>query len=264
VIQKSKVYLVGTGPGDPELLTIKALRLLQSAEVVVYDRLVSDAILAQIPPGTTRIYVGKKSGKHTLPQDEINALLVRLSESARQIVRLKGGDPFVFGRGSEEALYLARHGVPFEVVPGITAASACTTYAGIPLTHRGLSRGVEIVTGHCRGDRPLDLDWNTLADPERTLVVYMGLANVDEICKGLMDAGLPPETPAAVIEQGTTARQRRLSTTVAELPHRIRAESVEPPALFVIGKVVRLAETLDWFLPQSAAALQVAEREQHG
>ncbi|HEB77797.1 MAG TPA: uroporphyrinogen-III C-methyltransferase [Methylothermaceae bacterium] len=264
MIQKAKVYLVGTGPGDPELLTVKALRLLQTAEVVVYDRLVSDEILDLIPPGTTRIYVGKKTGKHTLPQDEINALLVRLSETPRQIVRLKGGDPFIFGRGSEEALYLARHDIPFEIVPGITAASACTTYAGIPLTHRGLSRGVEIVTGHCRGDRPLDLDWQALANPDRTLVIYMGLANIDEIRDGLIGAGLPPDTPAAVIEQGTTARQRRLSTTVAELPQRVRASGVQAPALFVIGKVVALAETLDWFVPQGASAIQVVEREQHG
>ena len=156
--QSRKVYLVGTGPGDPDLLTVKALRLIQNADVVIYDRLVSEDILQQIPSGVSRIYVGKKTGNHSLPQDEINQLLLKLAESKRTTVRLKGGDPFVFGRGSEEALVLAEHGIEFEVVPGITAASACTTYAGIPLTHRGLAQGVQIVTGHSQADQPLELD----------------------------------------------------------------------------------------------------------
>lgn len=261
------IYLVGTGPGDPDLLTVKALRLLQNADVVVYDRLVSDDILNLIPSGTSRIYVGKKTGKHTVPQPEINELLVRLADSSRTIVRLKGGDPFVFGRGSEEAEHLARHGVPFEVVPGITSASACTTYAGIPLTHRGLAQGVQIITGHCRADLPLDLDWRALADPSRTLVIYMGLANIALICDRLMQAGLAEETPAAAIQNGTTREQRRIITTLAKLPRATREAGLAAPVLFVIGRVVRLAEQLDWFVPAAPSATTDAddlEQEQHG
>jgi uroporphyrin-III C-methyltransferase/precorrin-2 dehydrogenase/sirohydrochlorin ferrochelatase/uroporphyrin-III C-methyltransferase len=175
------VYIVGAGPGDPDLLTVKALRLIQQADVVVYDRLISQAILALIPAGSKRIFVGKETGKHHMGQDEINALLVKLAITGRSVVRLKGGDPFIFGRGSEEAMYLANHGVSFEVVPGITSASACTAYAGIPLTHRGVVSGVTFVTGHCRSDKPLDLNWEKLADPGSTLVIYMGLANLQQI-----------------------------------------------------------------------------------
>ncbi|MCK5724377.1 MAG: uroporphyrinogen-III C-methyltransferase, partial [Gammaproteobacteria bacterium] len=201
--ESAKVYLVGTGPGDPDLLTVKALRLLQNADVVIYDRLVSEGILEQIPTGVSKIYVGKQTGNHTLPQDEINELLIKLAETKRTIVRLKGGDPFIFGRGSEEALLLAQNGIRFEVVPGITAASACTTYAGIPLTHRGLSQGVQIVTGHSQSDRPLELDWASLADENKTTVIYMGLANIELISIKLIDAGLPASTPAAAIQNGT-------------------------------------------------------------
>lgn len=188
--QSRKVYLVGTGPGDPDLLTVKALRLIQNADVVIYDRLVSDAILEQIPAGVSQIYVGKKTGNHTLPQDEINQLLLNLAESERTIVRLKGGDPFIFGRGSEEAVLLAQHNIKFEIVPGITAASACTTYAGIPLTHRGLAQGVQIVTGHSQADKPLELDWKALADANKTVVIYMGFANRELISNKLIEAGL--------------------------------------------------------------------------
>ncbi len=264
---QAKIYLVGTGPGDPELLTVKALRLLQDADVVVYDRLVSEEILQQIPAGVSRIYVGKKTGKHTLPQDEINALLVRLAETRRTIVRLKGGDPFVFGRGSEEAEYLARHGVPFEIVPGITSASACTTYAGIPLTHRGLAQGVQIITGHCRADLPLDLDWQSLADPTKTIVIYMGLANIGLICDRLMQAGLSEETPAAAIADGTTLKQQRLITTLSRLSQETRQHGLQAPVLFVIGRVVRMAEVLEWFNPETASPRQhrlLPEQEQHG
>jgi uroporphyrin-III C-methyltransferase/precorrin-2 dehydrogenase/sirohydrochlorin ferrochelatase/uroporphyrin-III C-methyltransferase len=266
-MKEARVYLVGTGPGDPDLLTVKAQRLLQNSDVVVYDRLVSDEILEQIPPGVSRIYVGKKTGKHTVPQDEINALLVRLAESPRQIVRLKGGDPFVFGRGSEEAEYLARHQVAFEVVPGITSASACTTYAGIPLTHRGLAQGVQIITGHCRADLPLDLDWQSLADPAKTIVIYMGLANIGLICERLMQAGLAEETPAAAIQDGTTRRQRRLVTRLVRLAEDVRKADLQAPVLFVIGRVVRLASTLEWFEPTSRTRLSPpleGEQEQHG
>jgi uroporphyrin-III C-methyltransferase len=267
VSMQAKIYLVGTGPGDPDLLTVKALRLLQNADVVVYDRLVSDEILQQIPAGVSRIYVGKKTGKHTVPQDEINDLLVKLAESRRTIVRLKGGDPFVFGRGSEEAEYLARHAVPFEIVPGITSASACTTYAGIPLTHRGLAQGVQIITGHCRADLPLDLDWQSLADPAKTIVIYMGLANISLICDRLMQAGLSEETPAAAIADGTTHRQQRIITTLSGLAQETRKHGLEAPVLFVIGRVVRMAEVLDWFKPEAASSgqlVQMLEQERHG
>ncbi|MDH5369140.1 MAG: uroporphyrinogen-III C-methyltransferase [Gammaproteobacteria bacterium] len=243
--QSRKVYLVGTGPGDPELLTVKALRLIQSADVVIYDRLVSKGILEQIPAGVSQIYVGKKTGNHTLPQDEINQLLLNLADTERTIVRLKGGDPFIFGRGSEEAVLLAAHGIKFEIVPGITAASACTTYAGIPLTHRGLAQGVQIVTGHSQLDKPLELDWQALADANKTVVIYMGFANRELISNKLIEAGLDKNTPAAAIQNGTTAQQKRVITTLGQLTQDTSA--LQAPVILVIGKVVSLADQLDWF-----------------
>lgn len=254
----SCVYLVGAGPGDPGLLTVKALELMRSADVVVYDRLVSSEIIAIVPQDVTRIYVGKKCGRHLIPQDEINALLVRLANSHMRIVRLKGGDPFLFGRGGEEALYLARRGVTFEVVPGVTSASACSSYAGIPLTHRGLARGVQFVTGHCRAGEPLNLDWPSLASEDTTLAVYMGLVNVEEIALRLIEAGRPASTPAAVIENGTTAYQRCISTTLAELPAAVKREAVEAPAMLVIGRVASLAAELNWFRFDQDYALRQA------
>jgi uroporphyrin-III C-methyltransferase/precorrin-2 dehydrogenase/sirohydrochlorin ferrochelatase/uroporphyrin-III C-methyltransferase len=247
--QSACVYLVGTGPGDPDLLTVKAQRLLQTADVVIYDRLVSDEILQQISPGVARIYVGKCSGSHVLKQDEINRLLVSLATGKRTVVRLKGGDPFIFGRGGEEAEYLAHQGVRFEIVPGVTAASACSTYAGIPLTHRGLAHGVQFVTGHWRDDQPLELDWHRLADPDQTLAIYMGLANLSHICQRLINAGLAAATPAAVIENGTTQKQRSLITTLSALPDRVRENEMRPPVLVVIGRVVTMADRLNWFKP---------------
>ncbi len=235
------VHLVGAGPGDPDLLTVKALRLLQTADVVVYDRLVSQGILDLIPTGITRICVGKESGHHLLPQDEINDLLVKLATPTRRVVRLKGGDPFVFGRGGEEALHLVAHGIAVEVVPGITAASGCAASAGIPLTHRDLAHSVRLVTGHMQGDRDLDLDWAKLADPACTLVVYMGLGSVDRMADGLMTAGLSPDTPVAVVERGTTGTQRNLHGVLASMAADVRAWDVRPPALIIIGKVVALA-----------------------
>lgn len=256
--QSAKVYLVGTGPGDPDLLTVKALRLLQNADVVIYDRLVSDAILQQIPSGVTRIYVGKKTGNHSLPQEEINQLLLNLAEAKRNIVRLKGGDPFVFGRGSEEALYLAQHNIAFEIVPGITAASACTTYAGIPLTHRGLAHGVQIVTGHSQADQPLQLDWKSLADPDKTIVIYMGLANIELITQKLIEAGLAIDTPAAAIENGTTARQQRVISSLKQLSEDTHQAGLHSPVIFVIGQVVSLAHQLDWFATEEATGIHFA------
>ena len=260
------MYLVGTGPGDPDLLTVKALRLLQTADVIIYDRLVSDAILEQIPSGVSRIYVGKKTGNHTLPQDEINRLLINLAEGQRIIVRLKGGDPFVFGRGSEEALLLAKQGIEFEVVPGITAASACTTYAGIPLTHRGLAQGVQIVTGHSQADQSLELDWKALADVNKTIVIYMGLANIELISSKLIEAGLDATTPAAAIQNGTTARQQRVLSTLSLLPVDTRKAMLQPPVIFVIGKVVSLANSLDWFDLEESIGEFFSDKEQtvHG
>ncbi|MDH5435833.1 MAG: uroporphyrinogen-III C-methyltransferase [Gammaproteobacteria bacterium] len=243
-----KVFLVGAGPGDPDLLTVKALRLIEQSEVVVYDRLVSPGILALIPTGTKRIYAGKACGAHHLDQDAINDLLVSLARSGRNVVRLKGGDPFVFGRGSEEAQYLHQHGISFEVVPGITAAIACTTYAGIPLTHRGLANGVRIVTGHGSNNDDLDLDWQGMANKDTTLVIYMGLGNIEKVTHGLKNAGRSGETPVAIIERGTTAQQRCLITHLNGMSQCALDNAVESPALIVIGQVVELASELDWFI----------------
>lgn len=241
------VALVGAGPGDPDLLTVKALRLILAAEVVVFDRLVSKEIMDLIPPSAERVYAGKALGHHHLVQDEINQLLLTLARSGRNVVRLKGGDSFVFGRGSEEALYLAQHGVTFEVVPGISAAAGCSSYAGIPLTHRGLATGVQFIPGHLREGHGLDLHWDKLADPDTTLVIYMGLQSLPETSVKLIAAGLPSDTPAAAIENGTTPRQRRVIGTLADLPELTREAGLQAPTLIVIGKVVSLAEDLDWF-----------------
>ena len=239
-----RVFLVGAGPGDPELLTLKALRCLEGAEVVVYDRLVSEEILALAPAGAARIYVGKQPGHHPVPQTEINALLIRLAESGRRVVRLKGGDPFIFGRGSEEAAALSARGLACEVVPGITSAQGCAAQAGVPLTHRGLASGVRYLTGHCREDQDLDLDWDGLADPETTLVVYMGRANIGQIVEELMARGLPADTPALAINNGTTPRERRLRTGLAALPEAVRTADFEGPVLFIIGRVAALGAAL--------------------
>jgi len=244
----ARVALVGAGPGDPDLLTVKALRLIESADVVVYDRLVSPEILALVPRGTTRIYVGKADGHHSLPQPRINELLVSLARGGRQVVRLKGGDPYLFGRGSEEAAWLAARGIAFEVVPGITAA-ACTAYAGIPLTHRGLANGVRIIPGHTCGQ--LEIDWRGVADPDTTLVIYMGAHNLAQLCAQLAAAGLAADTPAAAIENGTTPRQRQLVSTLARLPGDAACFGLRSPALIVIGRVVSLAASLQWFSPDA-------------
>lgn len=242
------VYLVGAGPGDPDLLTVKASRLLGEADVVVFDRLVSPAVLDLIPPGAPRIYAGKASANHHMPQGEINELLVSLAASKSVVVRLKGGDPFIFGRGSEEAIHLAENGVPFEIVPGISAASGCSAYLGVPLTHRGLATGVRFVTGHTQ-DGELDFDWEQLADPDTTLVVYMGLANLDEIAGRLIAAGLPATTPIAAVERGTTPRQRHCVATLETAVEAVAAAKIGPPCLMMIGKVAGLAGTLEWWRP---------------
>jgi len=241
-----KVFLVGAGPGDAELLTVRAARLLAAADVVVYDNLVSPEVLELIPRSAERIYVGKQRGHHSMVQDDINALLVRLASAGRQVVRLKGGDPFVFGRGGEELQALAAEGIPFEVVPGITAACGVASYAGIPLTHRDLAQACLFVTGHLK-DGSCELDWPALARPRQTLVIYMGLGGLAEICAQLIAHGLPATTPAAVVEQGTTLDQRVVAATLADLDAHVVQAELRSPCLIIVGEVVRLREQLAWF-----------------
>jgi uroporphyrin-III C-methyltransferase len=241
------VSLVGAGPGDAELLTIKALRLLQTADVVIYDRLVSADILELIPAGVSRMSVAKSAGKHCVPQHQINEIIVKLARAGRRIVRLKGGDPYMFGRGGEEVLALKQHHIPYEVVPGITSASGCSAYSGIPLTHRGMSRRVQFITGHFNNDDPLALNWRSIADPDSTLVIYMGLANLPLIASSLIAAGLPATTPAAAIQNGTTAEQKRVIASLDQLDAVIQKNQMQAPVMIIIGEVVTLADELDWF-----------------
>lgn len=258
------VYLVGAGPGDPDLLTVKAANILAAADIVVHDRLVGRGILELAPAGAKRVYVGKTAGRPGMRQERINELLVVLAEPGRRLVRLKGGDPFVFGRGGEEALHLLRHGIPFEVVPGITAALGCAAAAMIPLTHRGLATSVRLVTGHCREGWWLDLNWRSLADPQTTLVFYMGLAHLAEIAERLIQAGLPRGTPAAAIAQGTTPAQRLVRATLATLEPAVRTAALVSPVLFVIGPVVEvLAEGDAPALEASLHAMAMPEQVGH-
>ncbi|MCS3760480.1 uroporphyrinogen-III C-methyltransferase [Bradyrhizobium sp. 62B] len=236
-----KVYLVGAGPGDPELLTLKAVRAIREADVVVYDRLVPPEILSTIADGVLQINVGKQAAHHPVPQDEINEMLVRLARAGRTVVRLKGGDPFIFGRGSEEAAELELAGIAYEVVPGITAAQGCAAAARMPLTHRGTASGVRYVTGHRKANEPLDLDWKSLADPDTTLVVYMGLANIPEIVRNLIAQGLPGTTPVLAVCQGTTPQESRICAPLEALPVALKDVSFSGPVLFIIGKVAGLA-----------------------
>ena len=247
-VKSGCVYLVGAGPGDPGLITVRAMELLTKADVIVYDYLIPEELLDKTRADAELVYVGKRHGKHTLPQEQINELLIAHARAGASVVRLKGGDPFVFGRGGEEALAVARAGIPFEIVPGVTAAVAAAAYAGIPITHRGLASNACLITGHESPDKEnSDLDYEALANSRGTLAFYMGLCNVEHICNNLINHGLDPETPAAAIQWGTTAKQRVVTGTAMTLPGKCKDAKLRPPAMILIGEVVRLREQLCWF-----------------
>lgn len=235
---QGEVALVGAGPGDPELLTLKALRFIQQAEVVIYDRLVSTEIIALIPEQAEKIYVGKKQAEHKVPQDQINQLLVEHAKQHKKVVRLKGGDPFIFGRGSEEAQFLLAHNIACHIIPGLTAASACASYAGIPLTHRGLAQSCRFITGHVQQDGELDLPWHTMSDNSQTLVFYMGVKTLPLIKQQLIKAGRHATTPAAIIYKGTQAEQQVYKANLSSLEQVVEQYHIKPPSLIIVGDVV--------------------------
>ena len=245
-LETGKVWLIGAGPGDPDLLTVKAARLIAQADALVFDHLVGNGIMDLARPDARRIYAGKEASKHTLPQDSINQLLVELAREGLSVVRLKGGDPFIFGRGGEELETLVASNIPFEVIPGVTAAAGCAAYSGFPLTHRDHAQAVTFVTGHLK-DGSVNLDWHALARPRQTVVFYMGIGAAADICRQMINHGLPTTTPAAVVRNGTLPDQQTLLATLGTLPQRIAEARINPPALIVVGSVVNLHEKLSWF-----------------
>jgi len=248
-----EVYLVGTGPGDPDLLTFRALRLMQRADVVLYDRLIGPSILDLVRRDATRIYVGKQPDDHTLAQEDITQMLVRLAKEGQRVLRLKGGDPFIFGRGGEEIDEIARHGIPFQVVPGITAAAGCAAYAGIPLTHRDHAQSCAFVTGHGKEGK-VDLNWEALIQPRQTVAIYMGLATIDRVMAEFIAHGASPELPVAVIDNGTRKQQRVVTGTLADIAGKTVAAGLKGPSIIIMGTVVTLRERLAWFEPNAAAS----------
>jgi uroporphyrin-III C-methyltransferase/precorrin-2 dehydrogenase/sirohydrochlorin ferrochelatase len=251
--ETGEVYLIGGGPGDPDLLTFRALRLLQRADVVVHDRLVSQQVIDLARRDAQRIYVGKERSHHAVPQEDINHLLVRLAKEGKRVARLKGGDPFIFGRGGEEIETLAAEGVPFQIVPGITAASGCASYAGIPLTHRDYAQSCLFVTGHLK-DGTMDLNWKALVQPAQTICIYMGLTGLEVLCRELVAHGMSADMPAALVQQGTTANQRVLVGTLRTLPGIVESAGVRAPTMIIVGEVVTLRDKLAWFEPQAVQA----------
>lgn len=243
-----EVWLVGAGPGDPELLTLRALRRLQEADVVLHDALVSDDIMALVHPDAERLYVGKRRANHAVQQEGINALLVDLAEQSKRVLRLKGGDPFIFGRGGEEIESLADKGIPFEVIPGITAASGCASYAGIPLTHREHAQACVFATGN-RRDGSINLNWSLLAQPNQTVVIYMGLTGLADIMDKLIEHGLPASHPTALIARGTRNEQTVITGVLSDLASQVADSDVSAPTLIIVGTVVRLYDSLKWFKP---------------